>query len=82
MYLTGEKAQAVHILDELNEKYQEETEPKELDLALEIKHEYKHWLLRFPAQCVCVTEGILWERAIHRALDKAEVEADDLKAIR
>lgn len=60
----------------------DKTEKKEEDLALEIKHEYQHWLLRFPAQCVCVTEGILWERAVHRALEKPEVETEDFKTIR
>ena len=80
--IIGEKAQAVHILEELTERFNANPDPKELDLTMDVKHEYHHWLLRFPAQCVCVTEGILWERTVHRALDKAEVEKDDIKAIK
>ena len=42
------------------------------ELAAEIKGQFTHWLLRFPAQCVLTAEAIMWERSVFRALDKQD----------
>ncbi|XP_060599368.1 dynein heavy chain domain-containing protein 1-like [Ruditapes philippinarum] len=78
----GGKMQPVHILEELIKVYRAKSELTEEDLAVQVSHQYQHWLLRFPAQCVYVAEGILWERAMHRILDKPDFEIDELKFLK
>ena len=63
--IIGEKAQAVHILEELTERFNANPDPKELDLTMDVKHEYHHWLLRFPAQCVCVLQKVYCGRGLY-----------------
>ncbi|KAL3832089.1 hypothetical protein ACJMK2_023767 [Sinanodonta woodiana] len=78
--------QPIHLLEELA-RYSHLNKPlprsnEEEEITLEIKHTFRHWMLRFPIQCVCVAEGILWQRSIQRAFEKPEFEPDDLKFIR
>ncbi|XP_056008158.1 dynein heavy chain domain-containing protein 1-like [Ostrea edulis] len=70
--------QPIHILEELSKLDQDS--PRQQDLTREIHHTFRHWLLRFPVQYVIVTEGILWERSINKALERGTL--DDIKAIR
>ena len=41
-------------------------------LTKDIKETYTKWLLRFPTQCVLVAESIMWERQVHKALEKQD----------
>nr|KAG5709415.1 hypothetical protein BaRGS_029264 [Batillaria attramentaria] len=50
------------------------------ELAEQIHHKYRHWLLHFPAQCVQVAECILWERSMVRTLEKTD--ADEMEMLR
>lgn len=50
------------------------------DIAREIHDVYGHWLLRFPSQCVLVSEAILWQRDTEKAAEKGDKEV--MKAIR
>ncbi|XP_062587861.1 dynein heavy chain domain-containing protein 1-like, partial [Saccostrea cucullata] len=70
--------QPIHILEELSKLDQDI--PSHQDLTKEIHHTFRHWLLRFPVQCVLVTEAILWERSVNKALERGTL--DDIKAIR
>ena len=78
---TGSK-QPIHLLDELTKLYSDKTYVPEEESALEIKHSFRHWLLRFPVQCVTVAEGIMWARNMTRILDKPDVDAEELKCLR
>ena len=33
---------------------------------------YASWLLQFPTQCTLVAEAIMWERQVHKALEKQD----------
>ena len=33
---------------------------------------YANWLLQFPTQCILVAEAIMWERQVHKALEKQD----------
>ncbi|XP_052798483.1 dynein heavy chain domain-containing protein 1-like isoform X5 [Mya arenaria] len=78
----GGKVQALDILEEMTAVYRAKSEQTEEDLAVELKHVYGHWMLRFPTQSVLVTEGILWSRAINRALEKEHSQLEDLRCLR
>nr|XP_022307449.1 dynein heavy chain domain-containing protein 1-like isoform X4 [Crassostrea virginica] len=70
--------QPIHILEELSKL---DLEPdSQQDLTKKIQHTFRHWLLRFPVQCVLVTEAILWERSVNKALERGTL--DDIKCIR
>ena len=47
------------------------------EIATEITHQFSHWLLRFPTQCVLTAEAIMWERAVFKSLERND--KDDLK---
>lgn len=79
--ITGSKVQPVSILDELIKVYRSKSVLTEEDLAVQVSHQYQHWLLRFPAQCVYITEGILWERSINRILEKQDFDIEELKCL-
>uniref|UniRef100_A0A8W8M9M4 AAA+ ATPase domain-containing protein n=1 Tax=Magallana gigas TaxID=29159 RepID=A0A8W8M9M4_MAGGI len=70
--------QPIHILEELSKLDQDQSSQPEL--TRKIQHSFRHWLLRFPVQCVIVTEAILWERSVNKALERGTL--DDIKAIR
>ncbi|KAJ8313858.1 hypothetical protein KUTeg_008419 [Tegillarca granosa] len=76
--------QPIHLLEELAKFAQakaarKELTPRQQQLTSEIKETFRHWLLRFPVQSVLVSEGILWERCVNRAIEKGDV--DDLKLL-
>ncbi|XP_077979356.1 dynein heavy chain domain-containing protein 1-like [Glandiceps talaboti] len=57
------------ILEELGELEQTEESSKEQEkLTAAVRHSYSHWLLRFPAQVVLITEALFWERDTYQAL--------------
>lgn len=39
---------------------------KDLDMS------FRHWILRFPGQCVLIAEAVIWERNVFRALEKSD----------
>lgn len=39
----------------------------------------QHWLLRYPVQCVVISEAVLWERSMTRVLERED--KDDLKQL-
>ena len=41
---------------------------EEAALAQEIKSKYAHWLLHFPSQCVLISEAVLFEKSVKKAL--------------
>ena len=69
--VTGSR-QPMQLLDELA-KYDKYAGSAEADNAMkQAIHAFSHWLLRFPAQCVVTAEAVLWERSVHRALDRQD----------
>ncbi|PIK44245.1 hypothetical protein BSL78_18888 [Apostichopus japonicus] len=48
--------------------------PEERNLQQAVKQSFSHWLLRFPAQCVLVAEGVLWFRQMGMVLASGEKE--------
>ncbi|XP_071803571.1 dynein heavy chain domain-containing protein 1-like isoform X3 [Asterias amurensis] len=44
-----------------------------------VKKSYQHWLLRFPTQCVVITEAIMWAKDVRRGLKDGS--KDKLKTI-
>nr|XP_006818816.1 PREDICTED: uncharacterized protein LOC100376274 [Saccoglossus kowalevskii] len=67
------------ILEELSAFENNDQESKELSEA--VKHSYRHWLLRFPAQVVLTTEALFWEKEVHNAL-KSSKSQEELEKIR
>ena len=39
-----------------------------------VKRSFRHWLLRFPVQCVVAAEGVLWEKEIEALLARGDKE--------
>ena len=37
-----------------------------------VREIYANWLLQFPTQCILVAEAIMWERQVHKALEKQD----------
>ncbi|XP_070211333.1 dynein heavy chain domain-containing protein 1-like isoform X3 [Littorina saxatilis] len=70
--------QPILILEELSKLAH--TPPGAADLTSEIRQQYGHWLLHFPAQCVVMAECILWERTMARTLERTD--PDELRALR
>ena len=77
--IIGGKHQPIQVLDELQKTKSDI--PSEESLT-EARHGFRHWLLRFPVQCVHVTEAILWARAVQRTLDKHECDPDELRHLK
>ncbi|XP_025095393.1 dynein heavy chain domain-containing protein 1-like isoform X2 [Pomacea canaliculata] len=50
------------------------------EITSKIRHQYQHWLLHFPAQCVQIADCILWERSMARILEKTDQE--EMKILR
>lgn len=49
-------------------------------LVVNIKNTFQHWLLRFPLQCVLLSEAIIWSKSVKSAVkDSSETE---LRSIR
>lgn len=51
------------------------TSTEEKNLQQAVKQSFSHWLLRFPAQCVLVAEGVLWFRQMEQVLASGEKES-------
>ncbi|XP_070566099.1 dynein heavy chain domain-containing protein 1-like isoform X2 [Ptychodera flava] len=69
------------ILEELGELEVQQEQSKEQEKLTEaVKHSYRHWLLRFPAQVVLITEALFWERDVLQAL-KAKDSKEQLKVL-
>ena len=43
-----------------------------LENNTKVRETYASWLLQFPSQCVLVAETIMWERQVHKALEKQD----------
>jgi hypothetical protein len=51
----------------------------DLDGYEQASHQFKHWLLKYPAQCVLVAQAVLWSQEVKSALQhKNVVELKDL----
>ncbi|GFR96312.1 dynein heavy chain domain-containing protein 1-like, partial [Elysia marginata] len=68
--------QPVLILEELARlgSQKPESSSKQEEITNEIRSTFRHWLLRFPVQCVITSEAIMWERGMTRILDKEDKE--------
>ena len=53
---------------------------EESQLKDAVKKSYQHWLLRFPTQCVVITEAIIWAKDVRRGLKDGS--KDKLQKIR
>ncbi|XP_071943742.1 dynein heavy chain domain-containing protein 1-like [Antedon mediterranea] len=62
------------ILEELSvlEETKESKSKEESQLKNAVMRSFQHWLLRFPAQSVLVTEAINWERNVGQTLEKED----------
>ncbi|XP_052095798.1 dynein heavy chain domain-containing protein 1-like isoform X11 [Mytilus californianus] len=65
--------QPIHLLEELA-KLNKPLTPREHEITTDIKQTFRHWLLRFPVQCVLVSEAILWARSVTKCFEKADIE--------
>ncbi|KAK2146290.1 hypothetical protein LSH36_618g01010 [Paralvinella palmiformis] len=72
--------QPIQLLEELAKYEQLSPRSEAEELKKDIKEQFSHWILRFPAQCVLTTDAILWERAVFKCLEKQDSE--ELKIIR
>ena len=72
--------QPILILEELARLSTKRKSPSVEELSMEIKHQFHHWLLRYPVQCVMTAEAIMWERGMTRLLEKQD--KDDLRMLR
>ena len=71
--------QPIHLLEELAKLAQPLT-PRQEEITTDIKQTFRHWLLRFPVQCVLVSEAILWARSVTRCFEKEDI--DEIKFLR
>ena len=62
--------QPLQILEELSDADSNNSKVKEI--TTEIRKVYRHWLLRFPVQCVLVAEAIMWERQVTHLFDNVD----------
>ncbi|XP_038044677.1 dynein heavy chain domain-containing protein 1-like [Patiria miniata] len=74
--MRGDRAAPDKILAELSllEGPAPSTDGEEAKLKSALKRSFSHWLLRFPVQCVLVTEAILWSGDVRRGLKDARKE--------
>ncbi|XP_013418883.1 dynein heavy chain domain-containing protein 1-like [Lingula anatina] len=74
--------QSVLLLEELSRYEVSTAHPtqEQTQLSQQIRHSFKHWLLRFPSQCVLVAEAIMWQKAMTKALEHGD--KDQLTEIR
>ncbi|XP_069111192.1 dynein heavy chain domain-containing protein 1-like isoform X2 [Argopecten irradians] len=70
--------QPIHLLEEIG-RLAERRSSEEERIAGDIKLTFRHWLLRFPVQCVLVAESLMWARAVNKALENGE--ADELHSL-
>lgn len=71
----------VDMLEELTRVARAEVASAKDTAPVELRHTYAHWMMRFPAQCVVVTEAILWSRSVARALERTDPDVDELKSL-
>ncbi|XP_035825634.1 dynein heavy chain domain-containing protein 1 [Aplysia californica] len=72
--------QPILILEELARLGGHSASPRVEELSSEIKSRFRHWLLRFPVQCVITAEAVMWERGMTRILERED--KDELRMLR
>ncbi|XP_022079964.1 dynein heavy chain domain-containing protein 1-like [Acanthaster planci] len=74
--LRGDRTAPDKILAELCllEREAPSADCEEAVLKSAVKRSFSHWLLRFPIQCVLVTEAILWSQDVRRVLKEGTRE--------